>query len=81
MALEVRSQAFESDKFILKGDHAMMLKKRVEELLAGMKAQPNLGAGYQKQFDGLYPALAKARGVSCDQAWRNAADQCMRHRC
>jgi acyl-CoA thioesterase-1 len=33
-------------------------------ILAGMKAQPNLGAAYQKQFDGLYPALAKARGVA-----------------
>lgn len=33
-------------------------------ILAGMKAQPNLGAAYQKQFDGLYPALARARGVA-----------------
>jgi acyl-CoA thioesterase-1 len=39
-------------------------KAGAKVILAGMKAQPNLGAGYQKQFDGLYPALAKARGVA-----------------
>lgn len=39
-------------------------KAGAKVILAGMKAQPNLGAAYQRQFDGLYPALAKARGVA-----------------
>ena len=38
--------------------------KGVRVLLAGMRAQPNLGAGYAREFDALYPALAKARGVA-----------------
>lgn len=33
-------------------------------LLAGMLAAPNLGAAYGKEFNGIYPALAKARGVT-----------------
>ena len=39
LALEARSQTFESDRFMLKSDHAVMLKTREEELLADMKAQ------------------------------------------
>ena len=38
--------------------------KGVRVLLAGMRAQPNLGAGYAREFDALYPALAKTRGVA-----------------
>jgi acyl-CoA thioesterase-1 len=39
-------------------------KAGAKVILAGMRASPNLGAGYQKQFDAIYPALAKARGVT-----------------
>ena len=38
-------------------------KDGVPVILAGMKAPPNMGAAYVKQFDGLYPALAKQFGV------------------
>jgi acyl-CoA thioesterase-1 len=37
--------------------------KNVKVLLAGMLAPPNLGADYQKRFDALYPAQAKAHKV------------------
>ncbi len=33
-------------------------------LIAGMLAQPNLGAAYARDFNALYPALAKTRGVA-----------------
>jgi acyl-CoA thioesterase-1 len=33
-------------------------------LLAGMQAAPNWGAAYQKSFDGIYPALARADHVA-----------------
>jgi acyl-CoA thioesterase I len=33
-------------------------------LLAGMKAAPNWGEGYQRRFDGIYRELAEARGVA-----------------
>ncbi|GGD99248.1 arylesterase [Polymorphobacter glacialis] len=36
----------------------------VRVILAGMLAQPNLGAKYVKEFNALYPALAKQRGVA-----------------
>jgi acyl-CoA thioesterase-1 len=36
----------------------------VRVILAGMLAQPNLGARYQTEFNGLFPALAKAQGVA-----------------
>lgn len=39
-------------------------KTGAKVILAGMRASPNLGAGYQTQFDAIYPALAKARGVT-----------------
>ena len=39
LAPEARSHTFQSDKFIRQSDHAAMLKKREEELLADMKAQ------------------------------------------
>ncbi len=35
----------------------------VKVLLVGMKAQRNLGADYVRQFDAIYPALAKQYGV------------------
>jgi acyl-CoA thioesterase-1 len=34
-------------------------RRQVSVLLVGMKAPPNLGAGYQQEFDAIYPALAK----------------------
>jgi acyl-CoA thioesterase-1 len=36
---------------------------RVEVLLTGMQAQRNLGADYVKQFDTIYPRLAKDYNV------------------
>lgn len=33
-------------------------------MLAGMLAQPNLGASYTKEFNALYPALAKKHGLA-----------------
>lgn len=40
------------------------LKRRgIPVLLAGMKAAPNMGAAYRREFDALYPRLAKAHGV------------------
>jgi acyl-CoA thioesterase-1 len=35
----------------------------VKVLLTGMKAQRNLGAEYVRQFDAIYPRLAKQEGV------------------
>jgi acyl-CoA thioesterase-1 len=32
-------------------------------LLCGMRAAPNLGAAYGREFDAIYPALATTRGV------------------
>jgi len=41
------------------------LKKRgIPVLLMGMRAPPNLGAAFQREFDGLYPALAKEYGAA-----------------
>lgn len=34
-------------------------KKNIPVFLAGMKAPPNMGPEYQKEFDGIYPDLAK----------------------
>jgi len=40
------------------------LKSRgVPVLLAGMRAAPNMGADYQKAFDGIYPDLAREFGT------------------
>ena len=36
---------------------------KVKVLLIGMKAQRNLGSDYVKQFDTIYPRLAKEQGV------------------
>ncbi len=32
-------------------------------LLAGMRAAPNMGAAYRREFDAIYPRLAKTHGV------------------
>jgi acyl-CoA thioesterase I len=40
------------------------LKSRnIPVLLAGMLSPPNMGADYAKEFDGIYPALAKEYGA------------------
>jgi acyl-CoA thioesterase-1 len=42
---------------------ARLKAAHVPVLLTGMHAQRNLGADYVKQFDGIYPRLAKETGV------------------
>ncbi len=42
---------------------ARLKAARVKVLLTGMHAQRNLGADYVKQFDGIYPKLARETGV------------------
>jgi acyl-CoA thioesterase-1 len=38
-------------------------KRKLNVLLVGMKAPPNLGADYRRRFDGMYPELARRHGV------------------
>lgn len=38
--------------------------KGARVLLAGMRAAPNLGAGYAREFDAIYPGLARSRKVA-----------------
>jgi len=37
--------------------------RKIEVLLAGMRAPPNMGPVYERAFNALYPALAEAHGV------------------
>src|SRR6478609_8581059 len=37
--------------------------RHIEVLLCGMRAAPNLGAEYGREFDAIYPELAAANGV------------------
>lgn len=39
-------------------------RRKIPVLLAGMRAAPNLGAGYARAFDAMYPALARQHGVA-----------------
>jgi acyl-CoA thioesterase I len=39
-------------------------ERQIPVLLMGMRAPPNMGADYQAQFDGLYPALAQQHGAA-----------------
>jgi acyl-CoA thioesterase-1 len=39
-------------------------RRRIPVLLTGMLAAPNLGAAYRRQFDAVYPALARKHGVA-----------------
>ena len=39
-------------------------KRHVPVILAGMLAAPNLGAAYRRDFDAIYPALARAHGAT-----------------
>ncbi|WP_353218402.1 arylesterase [Sandarakinorhabdus sp.] len=38
--------------------------KGARVMIAGMRASPNLGRSYVTQFEGLYPAIAKANGAA-----------------
>jgi acyl-CoA thioesterase I len=38
--------------------------KGVPVMLAGMLAQPNLGAAYAKEFNAIYPTLAKKHSIA-----------------
>ena len=38
--------------------------KGARVLVAGMRASPNLGAAYVREFEALYPAVAKANGAA-----------------
>lgn len=39
-------------------------RRRIPVLLAGMRAAPNLGAAYAREFEGAYPALARKHGTA-----------------
>lgn len=43
---------------------AELKKRKIPALVMGMRAPPNLGAGFQEEFDRLYPALAKQYGAA-----------------
>ncbi len=43
----------------LEGILQELQSRDIPVLLMGMRAPPNLGAGYQAEFDGIYPALAE----------------------
>ncbi len=38
-------------------------KRHIPVILAGMLAAPNLGPAYKRDFEGMYPALAKTHGA------------------
>ena len=38
---------------------AELTRRRIPVLLAGMRAAPNLGPGYVREFEGIYPDLAR----------------------
>jgi acyl-CoA thioesterase-1 len=39
-------------------------ERRMGVILAGMRAPPEIGRGYAKDFDAVFPAVAKAHGVT-----------------
>ncbi len=39
-------------------------RRKIPVLLMGMRAPPNLGAGFQREFDRIYPDLAKDYGAA-----------------
>lgn len=41
-----------------------LAKRDIPVLLMGMRAPPNLGADFQREFDGIYPALAREYGAA-----------------
>lgn len=38
--------------------------RNIKALLAGMRAPPNMGSGYVRSFDAIYPELARQFGIS-----------------
>lgn len=42
---------------------ARLSQRKIPVLLCGMRAPPNMGADYARQFDGLFPALAAKYGA------------------
>lgn len=42
---------------------AALKSRRIRTALAGMRAAPNLGRAYQREFDAIFPALARAHGA------------------
>jgi acyl-CoA thioesterase-1 len=60
----LRGQPSAAAKANLDAMIAAFRQKGMRVVLAGMLAQPNLGATYTKEFNALYPALAKSRGVA-----------------
>ncbi len=60
----LRGQSPAAAKANLDAMIAAFRQKGLRVVLAGMKAQPNLGPAYAKKFNALYPALAKSRGVA-----------------
>ena len=71
IALETKGSAHDSGKLILRSDHALLLRKREDELLADMKTQfPKGHAEMQRQIGeavesagtGLKADLARAEG-------------------
>ncbi|TIS58632.1 MAG: arylesterase [Mesorhizobium sp.] len=47
----------------LDGMLAKLKQRKIAVLLAGMRAAPNLGAGYQDAFDAIFPKLAGKYGI------------------
>jgi acyl-CoA thioesterase-1 len=41
----------------------LLRERRIEVLLAGMRAVPNLGPEYRRAFEAIYPELAETHGV------------------
>ena len=41
-----------------------LTQRKVKVVLLGMLSPPNLGADYRKEFDAIYPALAKKHGAT-----------------
>jgi acyl-CoA thioesterase-1 len=39
-------------------------RRRIDVVLAGLKAPPQIGRGYARDFNAIFPALAKAHGVA-----------------
>ena len=42
---------------------AKLKARNIDVLLCGMRAAPNMGADYAREFDAIYPALASTHGV------------------
>ncbi len=58
----LRGVAPEVTKKALDGILRKLKERNIPVLLAGMRAPPNMGADYAREFDGIFPALAAAHG-------------------